>query len=79
MFGLYERFDQTKECKGMGLYMIKTQVETMEGTIDVASSVDEGTEFRITLPVAKAPGNSIEPPVSTLDLGPDYSALAERA
>jgi light-regulated signal transduction histidine kinase (bacteriophytochrome) len=48
LFGLYKRFHQhTAEGKGMGLYMVKTQVETLNGKINVKSKVNEGTEFRI--------------------------------
>ncbi|RXJ45725.1 sensor histidine kinase [Gelidibacter gilvus] len=50
MFGLYKRFhaDQA-EGKGMGLYMVKVQVEKLGGTISVKSEVNKGTEFIITL------------------------------
>ncbi len=47
VFGLYKRFHTHTEGKGMGLYMVKTQVETLGGTIAVNSKVNEGTEFRI--------------------------------
>jgi PAS domain S-box-containing protein len=49
VFGLYKRFHPGIEGKGMGLFMIKTQVETMGGTITVNSEVNRGTEFTITL------------------------------
>ena len=48
IFGLYKRFHpQRAEGKGMGLYMVKTQVETLHGKISVQSKVNEGTEFKI--------------------------------
>ncbi len=48
IFGLYKRFHPGyAEGKGMGLYMVKTQVETLGGTINVKSKVNEGTEFII--------------------------------
>jgi signal transduction histidine kinase len=50
LFRLYERFDLTVEGKGMGLFMIKTQVENLDGNITVESEIDKGTTFRITLP-----------------------------
>lgn len=50
LFGLYKRFTDEVEGKGLGLYMVKTQVEAMGGTIDVESVLGEGTTFRITLP-----------------------------
>ena len=50
VFGLYKRFNQhVAEGKGMGLFMVKTQVETIGGKISVKSEVNEGTEFRIEL------------------------------
>jgi PAS domain S-box-containing protein len=51
VFGLYKRFHQHVEGKGMGLFMVKTQVETMKGNISIKSNVNEGTEFTITFPV----------------------------
>ena len=48
VFGLYKRFHKdTVEGKGMGLYMVKTQVETIGGKISVSSEVNKGTEFKI--------------------------------
>jgi len=49
VFGLYKRFHTHAEGKGMGLYMVKTQVETLGGTISVNSEVNKGTEFKIEL------------------------------
>ncbi|MBS1502209.1 MAG: PAS domain-containing sensor histidine kinase [Bacteroidetes bacterium] len=51
LFGLYKRFDNTVEGKGMGLFMVKTQVEALGGTIRIKSKPGEGTEFIIELPV----------------------------
>jgi len=45
LFGLYKRFDTSTEGKGMGLFMVKTQVEALGGTIKVKSTLGEGTEF----------------------------------
>lgn len=47
IFGLYKRFHRGTEGKGMGLYMVKTQVETLGGKISVKSEVNAGTEFMI--------------------------------
>ena len=50
VFGLYKRFHTDRaEGKGMGLYMVKTQVESMGGKISVSSEVNVGTQFRIEL------------------------------
>ncbi|SHN16254.1 PAS domain-containing protein [Flavobacterium xinjiangense] len=45
IFGLYQRFHYHIEGKGMGLFMVKTQVETLGGKITVLSEVDKGTQF----------------------------------
>lgn len=50
LFGLYKRFDTSMEGKGMGLFMVKTQVEALGGTIRIKSKLGEGTEFIIQLP-----------------------------
>ena len=47
IFGLYKRFHSDTEGKGMGLYMVKTQVETLGGKISVSSQVNKGTKFTI--------------------------------
>jgi signal transduction histidine kinase len=49
LFGLYKRFHPFIEGKGLGLYLVKTQVEAMHGQIEVDSSTDYGTTFRISL------------------------------
>jgi signal transduction histidine kinase len=51
LFGLYKRFHSHVEGKGLGLFMVKTQIESMKGKISVTSNVSEGTEFKIVLPV----------------------------
>lgn len=47
IFGLYKKFHPQIEGKGIGLYLVKTQVEILGGTIDVHSVVDKGSEFII--------------------------------
>ncbi|HEX8561870.1 MAG TPA: PAS domain S-box protein [Flavobacterium sp.] len=47
LFGLYRRFHHHVEGKGIGLFMVKTQVETMGGVITVNSDLNSGTEFVI--------------------------------
>ena len=50
IFGLYKRFHtDNAEGKGMGLYMVKVQVEKLGGEISVKSTVNQGTEFTIVL------------------------------
>ena len=48
VFGLYKRFHFHKEGKGMGLFMVKTQTETLGGTIAVSSEVNHGLKFVFT-------------------------------
>jgi PAS domain S-box-containing protein len=50
VFGLYKRFHQHIEGKGMGLFMVKTQVETLGGKIKLASKPGEGCKFTINFP-----------------------------
>ncbi len=47
LFGLYKRFHHHVEGKGLGLYMVKSQVETLGGKITVVSELNKGTEFKI--------------------------------
>ncbi|HEU0137116.1 MAG TPA: PAS domain S-box protein [Flavobacterium sp.] len=48
IFGLYQRFHNYPDSKGLGLYLVKSQVESMGGTIAVESVVDQGTTFTLT-------------------------------
>ncbi len=47
IFGLYNRFHLHVEGKGMGLFMVKTQVESLGGKITIKSEPNIGTEFTI--------------------------------
>jgi signal transduction histidine kinase len=51
IFGLYQRMHTHTEGKGLGLYLVKTQVESLGGTIGVESQLGVGTVFRIMLPL----------------------------
>ena len=48
VFGLYQRFHNHADGKGLGLYLIKSQVEIMGGTINLESEVNIGTTFTLT-------------------------------
>jgi len=52
VFGLYKRFHDHVEGKGMGLFMVKTQVETLRGSITIASEVNNGTLFTLVFPLS---------------------------
>lgn len=56
VFGLYKRFHTDIEGKGMGLFMVKSQVEFLGGKISVRSQPNQGTEFDIELPDYKGIG-----------------------
>jgi signal transduction histidine kinase len=45
IFGLYQRFHASKEGKGLGLYMIKSQIISCGGSIKVQSEPGVGTSF----------------------------------
>jgi len=49
IFGLYQRFHENTEGKGLGLYIVKSQVEALGGKIAVESMVNKGTEFQVFL------------------------------
>ena len=52
VFELYKRFHiGAAEGKGMGLFMVKTHVESLGGNIRVSSEVNKGTEFTIEFPL----------------------------
>lgn len=47
LFGMYKTFHGNEDARGFGLYLVKTQIEAMGGKIDVDSSLDVGTTFRV--------------------------------
>lgn len=50
IFKLYRRFHDHTDGKGLGLYLVKTQVESMGGKIEVESIPHAGTTFVVSLP-----------------------------
>lgn len=50
IFGMYNTFHGNKDARGIGLFLVKNQVEGMSGTITVNSEPGEGTTFEISLP-----------------------------
>jgi signal transduction histidine kinase len=47
LFGLYQRFHESKEGKGLGLYMVNSQVVAMGGKIEVESEPGKGSTFKV--------------------------------
>jgi chemotaxis family two-component system sensor kinase Cph1 len=47
IFGLYKTFHQNKNANGVGLFLVKNQIESQGGQIIVESSPDEGATFKI--------------------------------
>ncbi|WP_155854985.1 PAS domain-containing sensor histidine kinase [Cellulophaga baltica] len=48
LFGMYKTFHNHKDAKGIGLFITKNQVEAMNGSITVHSTVNKGTTFVLT-------------------------------
>lgn len=49
IFGLHQKFHEHTDSKGIGLYLVHSHVTNLGGQINVESSVNEGTTFRISL------------------------------
>ncbi|MES2574333.1 MAG: PAS domain-containing protein [Bacteroidota bacterium] len=47
IFGLYQRFHDYPDSKGLGLYLVKSQIEAMGGSISIESEVNKGTTFTL--------------------------------
>jgi len=50
LFGMYKTFHKNKDARGIGLYLVKNQVQAMGGSIKVTSEVDKGSTFNLILP-----------------------------
>ncbi|WP_339925410.1 ATP-binding protein [uncultured Cyclobacterium sp.] len=49
IFGLYQRFHNHVEGKGLGLYLIREQIRAHDGKIEIESEVGKGTVFKVYL------------------------------
>jgi signal transduction histidine kinase len=47
VFGLYKRFHAHIEGRGLGLYLVKSQIESLGGKIEIKSKLNVGTSFLI--------------------------------
>lgn len=48
IFGLHQKFHHHADSKGIGLYLVHSQVTSLGGKISVESKVNEGTKFTIS-------------------------------
>lgn len=49
IFGLYQRFHSSTDGKGMGLFIVNSQVRALGGKIEIESEVNKGTRFDVYL------------------------------
>lgn len=54
VFGLYKTFHGNKDAKGLGLFITKTQVESMHGNVDIESEPNMGTSIIVELPYSES-------------------------
>ncbi|MCF2447679.1 ATP-binding protein [Dyadobacter sp. CY345] len=47
IFGLYKTFHDHKDAHGVGLFLVKTQIESQGGRIELESTLGEGSTFKI--------------------------------
>ena len=50
MFGLYQRFNPEIQGKGIGLFIIKSHMDSLNGKIEVDSELGQGTTFTLYFP-----------------------------
>lgn len=50
LFGMYKTFHNHKDSRGVGLFITKNQIHSMNGKITAESTVGIGTTFKIVLP-----------------------------
>jgi signal transduction histidine kinase len=54
LFRLYNRFHSHVSGKGMGLYIVKSHVDMLDGTIQVESEPRKGAKFTIRIPLKES-------------------------
>ena len=47
LFGMYNVFHKHKDSRGLGLFIVKNQIEAIGGKVEVDSTVGKGTNFKI--------------------------------
>jgi len=48
LFGLYQKFHNNHDSKGIGLFLVKSHVHAMNGQIELTSKINQGTTITIT-------------------------------
>jgi light-regulated signal transduction histidine kinase (bacteriophytochrome) len=49
LFKMHQRFHGKAEGNGLGLYIVKKQLESLQGMIEADSAPDEGMKFKLYL------------------------------
>lgn len=52
IFNMFYRANATSKGSGLGLYIVKEAVEKLQGTIEVHSKLNEGSTFKVAIPIA---------------------------
>ncbi len=60
VFTMYKRFHLQVEGKGMGLFMVKTQIEALNGNITLESDVNQGCVFTLRFSDQKVIDSTLE-------------------
>ncbi|HEY5919471.1 MAG TPA: ATP-binding protein [Chryseolinea sp.] len=58
IFKLFKRFHTHVEGRGLGLFLVKSQIEALQGSLEIQSVVDRGTSFKITIPYRVEAGST---------------------
>ena len=51
IFGLFKTFHNNTDAKGLGLFLVKSEIESLQGYITVSSIPNVGTTFSLQLPI----------------------------
>lgn len=61
IYNMFFRATQSSDGSGLGLYIVKQNIEKLKGQIEVESEVNKGTTFKITLPNIQITVPSVKP------------------
>lgn len=51
LFGMYKTFHKNSNAEGVGLFMVKNQMNAMHGSIDVESEINVGSNFTLSFKI----------------------------